>query len=229
MGGLIGVGTLLRFSNTIVSSRTITVSGEGKTSIAPDLATISFSVISQGSSAVDIQKINTTKINRAITFVKDHGIKDTDIKTTGYNLYPSYRYDKNNGQSSISGYEITQTVTVKIRDLSTIGTIIGGLPTAGINQIGSLNYSIENPEAQRAQARVQAFARARDKAREMAAENGVSLLRVLTFSEFTGGNPGPIFYAAMEKGMDSATAPAPNIETGSQEVTIDVSVTYEIR
>ena len=227
--GLIGVGTLLRYSNAIVPSRTIFVSGEGKTSISPDLATVTFAVVSQGSKPTDIQKANTEKINKAIAFIKDQGIKAEDIQTTGYNLFPRYSYSKENGESSISGYELNQTVTVKIRALDKVGEIVGGLTGVGINQIGSLAYSIENPEAQRSRARMAAFADAQQKAQDMASENGVRLVRVITFSE-SSPYSGPVFYSAMSKGGSmSEAAIAPDLQAGSQEVNVTVSVTYEIR
>lgn len=227
--GLIGVGTLIRYSNAIVPSRVITVTGEGKTSITPDLATITFSVVSQGAKPEDIQKANTEKINRAIAYVKDQGVKTDDIKTTGYNLSPRYKYDKDSGESSISGYELNQTVTVKIRDLDKAGMIVGGLTITGINQIGSLEYSIENPEVQRARAREEAFANARQKAQDMASENGVKLVRVINFTEQGGSIYPPMYYGAMEaKGMGGG-GPTPVLQPGTQDVNISVSVTYEIR
>ena len=226
--GPIGVGTMLRYSNAIVPSRVITVTGEGKTSIAPDLATVTFSVVSQGAKPEEIQTTNTEKINKAVAFVKAQGVKPEDIKTTGYNLSPRYKYDKDSGESSISGYELSQTVTVKIRALDKAGEIVGGLTMTGINQIGSLQYSIENPEAQRARAREEAFASARQKARDMAGANGVHLVRVISFTEQPTGSYPPIYYGAMEaKGMGGSVAP--DLQPGSEEVNVSVSVTYEIR
>lgn len=226
--GLIGVGTIIRYSNAIVPSRVITVSGEGKTSIAPDLATITFSVVSQGTKPDDIAKANIEKINKATAFVKEQGVKAEDIQTAGYNLSPRYKYDKDSGESSISGYELSQSVTVKIRALDKAGAIVGGLTGVGINQIGGLTYSIEKPEAQRVRAREEAFANAREKAVQMADANGVRLVRVISFTEQPTGSYPPIYYGAMEsKGMGGA--PTPDFQAGSQDVTIDVSVTYEIR
>lgn len=225
---MIGVGTLLRYSNAIVPSRVITVTGEGKTSISPDLATVTFAVVSQGSKPEDIQKTNSDKINKAIAFVKSQGVKAEDIQTTGYNLSPRYSYDKETSESSISGYELSQTVTVKIRALEKAGEIVGGLTSNGINQIGSLAYSIENPEAQRARAREEAFANAREKATYMASANGVSLVRVISFTE-QPNNIYPMYYGAMEaKGMGGGPV-APDLQPGTQDVNISVSVTYEIR
>lgn len=226
--GLVGIGTLLRYSNAIIPSRTITVSGEGKTEIAPDIATYSFSVVSQGKDTDLIQEENTKKMNASIAFVKERGIKAEDIKTTGYNVYPRYAYDRSSGKQTLDGYEITQTVTVKIRNIETVGAILSGLVKLGVNQAGGLTYSIDKPEAQRAKARQEAFTDAFTKASQMAAQNGVRIARVINFSESSGG--GPIYYSKtvpMALGMGGADVP--NTEPGTEEVSIIVSVTYEIK
>ena len=226
---LIGIGTMIRYGNAIVSARTITVSGEGKTQITPDIATYSFSVVTQGADPAKIQQQNAQKMNDAIAFVKNAGVKPVDIQSTGSNLYPRYSYSKDSGQQKIDGYEFTQTATIKIRDLLKVGTIMTGLVNAGVNQMGSLQYSIENPEMQRAVARQRAFNDAYAKARDMAAQNGVRITHVVTFSESMGYG-GPVFYDKAV--MMSAGAPAPimpTTEPGTQETTVTVSVTYEIR
>ncbi len=227
--GVVSICAVVRRSNAVVPSRTITISGEGKTTVAPDLATLSFAVISQGSDAAMVQTQNTSKINKAIEFVKAQGIAAEDIKTTGYNLYPRYRYDQIRGDSSISGYELTQTVVIKIHDLAKVSAVIGGLPAAGINQISSLQYSLENPEAQRDSARAEAFKHAYEKARAMAKQNGVRLARVISFSESSDNAPYPPIYYERALGAAKDSVSTPTIEPGSEEVTIRVSVIYEIR
>ncbi len=229
IGSLFGIGAIIRQSNAVTPSRTITVSGEGKTTVTPDLATLSFSVVSQGTDPDAIQKDNTKKINLAIDFVKSQGVAARDITTSGYNLYPRYNYDKNGGNPSIAGYELTQTVTVKIRDLASVGKIVGGLPAQGINQIGSLNFSIEDPEAQKNKAREQAFANALAKAQVMAGYNGVRIARVISFQESDGGYPIPMYARAEMMGKGGVASAPPTIEPGQQDLTVNVSVTYEIR
>lgn len=226
---LIGIGTLLRYSNAIVPSRTVTVTGEGKTLVAPNIATDSFSVISQGVDAAVIQQENTVKMNAAIDFLKAQGIAAEDIKTTGYNLYPRYNYGRDgSGAPKIEGYELTQTVTFKVRDLTKVGTILSGLVKSGVNQLGALEYSVEYPEMQKSVARQQAFNDAYMKARSMATASGVDIVRVITFSEM-GGNQ-PIYYAkAMPMTANIGGDMSPNLEPGSQETSVMVSVTYEIR
>lgn len=225
--GLVGTGALLRYSNATISGRTITVSGEGKTEVAPDIATYSFSMVSQGSDPAKIEQDNTAKMNKAVDFVRAQGIAEKDIKTTGYNLYPRYAYDKDSGSSRIDGYELTRSVTIKIRDLTKVGAILSGLIKTGVNQGNDLRYSVENPEMQRAKARAEAFSQAYEKAYRMATQNNVSLGRVVTFNESTP-YPGPIYFEKAYSGVGMG-GDVPSMPSGTEEVKVSVSVVYEIR
>jgi uncharacterized protein len=172
-------------------------------------------------------------MNSVIAFVKSQGVSEKDIKTTGYNLYPTNRWDPKTGEQIATGFEASQTVTIKLRNIDTTtekaNTIAGGLVPAGASQVYGINYEIENPEAQRAQARQIAFNNAFEKARSMAAQNHVQIARVITFTESPSYDRGPIMYAAMNKGADAAASVAPDIQPGSEQVMVTVSVTYEIR
>ncbi len=228
--GLVLAASLVRHANAVIPSRTITVSAEGQAHIAPDIATLDFAVVSQGTTAQAVQEANTAKINLAIDYLKQQGVEAKDIQTSNYNLYPRYRYNNETGESSIFGYEVTQTVSVKIRDLDKAGAIVGGLAGAGVNQISSFAYSIENPEAPRDAARAEAFDEALAKAQTMADQIGVRIARVVTFSESVGGGGYPMpYYYAREAAMDSKGGAAPSLEPGQEEVIVSVSVTYEIR
>lgn len=229
--GLFSAKALWGYGKSVYPSRTVSVSAEGKVVVAPDIANLSFSVISEGTDPEKIQNENTAKINKALDFVKSEGIEDKDIKTSGYDLAPRYKYDEKTRETSISSYTLTQSVVVKIRDLAKAGKIMGGLPNRGINQINSLSFDINDPDKFLNEARKEAFAKARAKADTMAKQNGVQIRRVVNFSEFGGGYPGPIplFAEALGKGGDFGGPVPPRIEPGSQEVTVNVTVTYEIR
>lgn len=227
LAGLLAIKTLFRLDDSLMPARTITVSADGKTTVSPDIASVSFSVVSEGADPDKISAANSQKINSAIDFVKSQGVDEKDIKTAGYNLAPKYEYDKDKRTTFISGYTLTQTVFLKIRDFSKIGKILGALPGLGINQIGSLNFDIENPDKYLNDARQQAFDKAFAKAKAMAEQNHVGLSRVVTFSESHGGYPYPVpMYGAASVGIGAITPPM--IEPGSQEVTVNVSVVYEI-
>jgi len=228
--GLSSLKALYKYQGSLYPSRTITVSAEGKTTVSPDLANFNFSVVSEGKDPEKVAEENNKKMSAAIEFVKGQGVADKDIKTAGYNLSPRYEYDEDRKRTFISGYTLTQTVFVKIRDFVKIGKILGALPELGINDIGSLNFSVEEQDKYLNEARQEAFEKARIKAKEMAKQNRVRIKRVVTFSESAGGYPTPYpRYAEFGMGGDFVKAAAPSIEPGSQEVTVNVAVTYEIR
>jgi hypothetical protein len=228
--GVFSVSALRHYSDSTPSSRTISVSAEGKTVVTPDIAKINFSVVTEGSDTVKISEENIKKMNKAIDFVKSQGIEAKDIQTAGYNLSPKYEYNEDTRKTFISGYTLTQTIYIKIRDFSKISGILGALPGLGVNDISSLSFSIENQDASLKIARDQAFEKAMAKAKEMAKMNGVRIKRVVTFSDYQ--NNYPIYAKSMSYGVGGGvaleSAPAPSIEPGSQEVTVNVSVTYEI-
>ncbi len=217
-----------RYADSLPVARTITVAGEGKTVAASDIAKLSFAVVSEGKEPEKIQAENTEKMNAAIDAVKSQGVEPKDIKTSGYNLSPRYEYDEKKRTSYISGYTLTQTVAVQLRDFAKISPILGQLPSLGINQIQGVNFEIEDPEQYLAIAREEAFNRAYAKAGIMAKQTGVRLGKVVTFSE--GSQGGPIYLRSYEAAaMKADIAPAPTIEPGSEEVRASVSVTYELR
>lgn len=230
MLGIFSVSALRHYIDSTPSSRTISVSAEGKTVVIPDLAKMNFSVVTEGVDTVKISKENISKMNKAIDFVRSQGIEDNDIQTAGYSLSPKYEYDENKKKSFISGYTLTQTVYIQIRDFSKISGILGMLPGLGVNDISSLSFSVEDQDASLKIARDRAFEKAFAKAGEMAKQNGVRIKRVVTFSDYQ--NNYPIYAKSMSYGIGGGatdeSAPVPSIEPGSQEVTVNVNVTYEI-
>ncbi len=217
-----------RWSRSLQPARTITISSEGTATVKPDIAMVSFTVVSEGADPVVLQNDNNQKINQAIALVKGFAVDPKDIQTSGYSLSPRYQYNAKTGKSSIDGYTLTQTVVVKIRNLDNAGKVLGGLPALGINQISGPNFSVEDPEKYLNDARGEAFAKARVKAVQLARFNGVSLGGVVSFSENQGGGyPMPMYAKAEGMGGDHGSVP-PQIEQGSEDVRVNVSVTFEI-
>lgn len=216
-----------RWARSLQPARTVTVSSEGISVVKPDIAMISFSVVSEGANPTALQNDNNKKINDAIALVKGFGIKEEDIQTSGYSLSPRYQYNPKTGRSSIDGYTLTQTVNVKIRDLDNAGKVLGGLPSVGINQLSGPNFSVEDPEKYLNEARGEAFVKARAKATALARLNNVFLGSVVSFSENQGGGYLTPMYAKAEGAGGDSGIP-PQIEQGSEEVRVQVSVTFEI-
>jgi hypothetical protein len=212
-------------------ARTITVDGEGKVAAKPDIAKISFSVVAAGKTVKAVTDDSNKKMNAIVDQLKGLGIKAEDIQTSEYNLYPEYNYPTVTSSSSskapsIVGYNLSQTVNVKIRDLTKSDDALDKAISAGANQVGSLTFDIDDASQVKNQAREKAFQAARTKAEQMANAAGVKLGRVVTFSESTSAMPMP--YANFAMKAESANVAAPSLEPGSKEMNISVSVTYEI-
>lgn len=214
------------------------VSGEGKVVIVPDVAQFGFSVVTEG--GVDIAKLqaeNTTKVNQAIAYLKGRGINNKDIKTASYNLSPRYDncYSTTNRQCpppSIVGYMINQSVSVKIRDFDLIGEVLTGVVESGANSVSSLDFTVDDPEAARAEAREEAIKLAQEKAKAIARAGGFSIGRLVSIEE-DGYYPVP-YYGNKLMGMGGAEAAmdmavAPTIEPGSEDVVVTVNLRYEIK
>ena len=206
---------------------TISVTGEGKVVAKPDIGQVSLSVISDAATVAAAQKDNADKMNKVTQAMKDSGVKEEeDLKTTSYSIMPRYQYTS--GRSTIIGYEVTQALEVKIRDLTKVGDILGKAADAGANQVGSLNFTFDDPEKLNSEARQKAIDNAKTKARDLAKSLGVSLGKVVSFSESAndGSTPVPMYSAKEALGMGGGAVP--DIQTGQNEIIINVNLTYEI-
>jgi hypothetical protein len=224
------------FSKSIEQSvqHSFVVTAEGRAVAIPDVAKFTFSVITEGGKDVaSLQKENSQKSNRIIDFVKNQGIDTKDIKTVAYNLSPRYQtcYLGREGSlcppAEIVGYTINQSVEVKVRDFSKIGDILGGVVERGANSVSQLQFTIDDPTALQNQARNEAISKARAKARAIAAAGGFSLGRILSIDESSDGLP-PIYFAKAEAPLFKSES-SPAIEAGSTEVTVRVSLRFEMK
>lgn len=226
------------------SFRSFGVDGEGKVTAIPDVARFTFGLTTEGGKDISkLQKENTDKMNKAIEFIKSQGIVDKDIKTENYNLEPKYQYYdcgrlyaadgtiKPCPPAEIIGYSIKQTVSVKVRDFSKVGDVLSGAIKNGANTVSQLYFELDDPSSVMETARELAIKKAIDKANKVAKAGGFKIGRLLSIEEGSQGYPIYRNYAASEmKTMLSASGSgAPQIEAGSQEVKIDVTLRYEIK
>lgn len=214
----------------IKAKNTITVSDTGEIFAKPDLALTTFSVITEAKTVTEALSKNTEKMNAVIDFVKKQGVEDKDLKTTSFNIYPRYEwYDKEiyppSGKRVLAGYEVQQSLEVKIRNMAKIGDIIQGATDAGANEVGNLQFTIDKQDELKKQAREQAIQKAKTKAKELANLLGVNLVRITNFSE---SSVVPYYYYGLEKAAAVGGGEAPQIETGENKISVTVSVTYEI-
>ncbi len=207
----------------------ISVSAIGEVYARPDLALTSFSVVSEEKTAADALAKNSESMNEIIEFFKNSGIEDKDLKTTTFRINPRYEWHKTEippypeGKRVLVGYEVTQSLQVKIRDMSKIGSLIEGATNAGANKVGSLEFTFDDEDELKKQAREIAINKAKLKAKELAQQLGVVLGRITNFNESAVS---PIFYDAKEAyGLGGS---APEIETGENLIQSTVIITYEI-
>lgn len=218
---------------------TISVDGTGHAVSVPDVATFSFSVSETAKTVAAAQEAATKKINSALAAVREAGVADKDISTESYNIGPHYEYQQNSvcpansycpGKNVLTGYDVSQSIMVKVRDLSKAGTVFASIGSLGVQNVNGLSFSVDKPESVQAEARAKAIADARTKAVVLADKLGVSLGRMVSFSENSGGYPRPVMYAMSGKAMSAdSAAVAPEIPTGEQKTTSTVSITYEIK
>lgn len=227
---------LFRFGMPYANS--ITVEATGEASAVPNIASISFSVQEKADTVDVAQTAATEKTNAALAFLKDSGIEEKDIKTTGYSVNPMYSYQQpcysgvcpEYREPEIIGYEVSQTVEVKVRDTKKTGEVLQGLGNLSVGNIYGPNFTVDDDDAVRQSAREDAIKKAKEKAHALAKELGVNLGRVVSFYENTGYYP---MYDSMAYGkggdmMEVASAPAPELPVGENETSVSVSITYEI-
>lgn len=207
---------------------TISVTGESKTSVAPDIAELTFGMTSgrQPTAKAAMAKL-ATDMTKIIAAVKEMGIEEKDIRTQSLWLNPVYDYME--GRTIPRGFEVTQQLVVKVRDLDRAGDVLTAATNAGANQVGGVEFRIDDLDAARAKARGEAITEAKEKARKLASDLGVGLGKLMGFSE--GGMSPPIMYSRdMEMKADVAMgAPSVPLPPGEQDISVQVTLTYEIQ
>ena len=233
---------------------TINVGGHGEVLAVPDIATFSFSVVSDKSTVAAAQDDSATKANAITAYVTSAGVDTKDIQTTDYSVAPQYEYQNAvcpqaatapsavgsgmgvnsvvycpSGKQVLKGYEVRQQTTIKVRDTSKAGDLLAGVGGKGATEVSGLSFTLDNPEVIQQQARAKAVADAQQQAQALAKSLGVSLGSVSSFYENAtqDSSRSPMPYATMTSSGKGVVAP--EISTGQNKVTDDVTVTYEIR
>lgn len=230
-GGFYVYGKHLDRSPSPVAPGTITVSGEGKLQITPDIAEMSFGVTTgvQTTAKAASDKV-AADMAKILAAVKATGVQDKDINTENFYLNPVY--DWTDGRQRLRGYEATQSLRVKVRDLEKVGEVLTAATDNGANQAGGVTFNLEDPEAKKDEARTEAIANAKKKAEDLAAQLGQRLGDVQSFNENSGGWYPPVMYAREAYGVGGASADmekAQSMPAGEQDLTVSVTITYELK
>ncbi len=211
-----------------VYTRTISVNGEGKVSVTPDIAVMYLSVITRDPSVNKAWDDNNAKTEAAIAAIKAQGVKDADIRSD-FSLYQQEKYDPITGQPTGEiTYIVTHTLTVMARDLTKLGDILAAAQGAGVNSVGGITFTLEDATPAISQARTLAVANARARAEEIAKGLGVKVGKVLTVNEYGASVPIPMDKTnAYGIGGGGGGSSVP-IQVGTWEVSMTISVVFEI-
>ncbi len=218
-------GPVVAAGNTL-----LTVSGEGRSTRTPDLAVFSAGVTSQAATAGAAMSANAAQMNKVIAALKGAGIADKDVQTSQISLNPVYG-DQQVGPNGmvraphIVGYQATNTVSVKQRDLKQFGKVLDTLVASGANEVNGPNFQLDNSDAAMDEARVAAIKAARTRADLYAKAAGLRVVRILTISESGGYAPQPVMFAKAAMMADAAPTP---VAAGQLDMTASVSVQFEL-
>ncbi len=212
---------------------TISVSGKGEVVVKPDIATFSFSITEEDLVVGNAQDKVAKSENEVLSFLEKAGVDKADIKVSGYNIYPRYEYRGatayNSGKQILAAYVVTESVEVKVRKTADAGKIIGSMGEYGVDNISGLTFSVDKEDVVLKEARVKAINDAEASAKQLAKDLGVSLVRIVGFSENGGGYPVPMLYSKAEVSVAGADRFTPELPTGMNKITSNVTITYEIR
>lgn len=210
--------------------RTITITGEGEVTAAPDIAYVDMGVVSEGKTAAEALAANTAAMEKVFEGLEEAGIDKKDMQTSNFSVYPVYEQvrpeDNRPHTPKIGGYTVQNQLTVKVRDLDNLGAILDKVVTLGSNQLSGVRFAIDDPKPLMDEARKAAVTNALDKAKLYAGAAGVAVGEILTISE--GGYSMPQPYYAKDMMMSARAEGAP-VPMAAGEQTVSANVTLVIR
>ena len=210
-----------------INGTALTVSAFGEVKTAPDVATITLGVQTQGPTAADASASNAQRMNSMMAALRRAGIAERDIQTTGLSLNPQYVYEQNQ-PPRLNAYNANNQVTVRVLDLARLGATLDAAVSAGANEVQGVSFGLRNPAATEDEARRRAVAALQAKSAVYAQATGTRVVRLVSLSEGGGYQPQPPrpvpMLAAQRMKSDETTAVSP----GEMVVRIDVEAVYEL-
>lgn len=208
--------------------RLISLNGHGEVKAKPDMAIVNVGVMTQAVTAREALTQNTAAMEKVFASLKASGIEAKDIQTSNFMINPRYQYDQNNAQPPrVIGYDVSNTVTVSVKKLDTLGTVLDKVVGEGSNQINGVMFAIADDEKFKDEARKLAVADAERKAKLYAEATRISLGQIMSLSEGNYQPPQPVYYGKAVR-ADAAQSAVP-IAEGEQTVAIDVNIAWEIK
>jgi uncharacterized protein YggE len=210
----------------ISNDRWIEVSGEGSVRVSPDFARVTLGVTTTGKDAREAMAGNAKQANALVALIKAQGVAPADIQTSDMSISPVFSNQQPNQASppAITGYSVSNSVTVTVRDISSLGALLDKAVAAGANGIYGIRFGENDPSALLDKARPLAVADARRKAEIYSAVGGAKIGRLMELTEEAGARP--VAFAARAYAQ-AAAAPTP-IEAGEDKLTVTVRARFEL-
>jgi uncharacterized protein len=210
----------------ISNDRWVEVAGEGSVSAAPDFAELTLGVTNTGKNAGDAVAANAQAANALVALIKAEGVAPADIQTSTVSVSPMFSQPSPNQETAptVTGYSVSNNVSVRLRDIPRLGALLDKAVTAGANSIYGIGFGHNNPSALLDKARPLAVADARRKAEIYAAAGGGRIGRLMVLTEEAGRQP-PMAFSRVYTA--AAAAPTP-IEAGEDKLTVTVNARFEL-
>jgi len=203
----------------------LSVSASAEVKHAPDVATISAGVVTQAADANSAMRANAGQMQKVMAAIRDAGIAEKDIQTSGVNLNPNYKYAENQAPT-ITGYQASNTVNLKVRDLAKLGKVLDALVASGANQVNGPSFEIDQPDAVQDEARRAALGKAQARAEMYAKSLGLQVRRIVSVSE--GGGFQPPMPVPMVRMAAMAKDAGTEISPGENTVGASIDVVFEL-
>jgi len=201
------------------------VTGVGKATVVPDIARVNVGISATGPTVKQTQNDINTVINKVSEAIKKLGIDSKDVKTNSYSVNPTYDY--NNGKQTIQGYSAQTNLMVTIRDTAKANSVIDTATQNGANEVGGITFDVDDKTKAQNEARKLAVEDAKRKAKDASSIAGFTLGNIINYQESFDGNTEPRPYLMADKAV-SGSAPT-QLEEGSTDISVTVTLSYEIR
>lgn len=203
----------------------LSISAEAKVTRTPDIATLSTGVVTQAAEANAALRQNTEQMTRVVAAIKAAGIAERDVQTTGISINPQYRYAENQ-PPTITGYQASNTLNVKVRDIAKLGKVLDALVATGANQVNGPSFEIDNPDEAYDEARVAAIKKAQSRAELYAKTLGLRVRRVVSINEGGGyAPPTPMPVMMRASAMEASDTP---VSPGESALSASINVVFEL-
>ncbi|MEE7547003.1 SIMPL domain-containing protein [Xanthomonas sp. Kuri4-1] len=202
----------------------LNVSAEAEARRVPDVASLSAGVVTQAADGNTAMRQNAEQMSKVMAAIKGAGIADKDIQTSGVNLNPQYTY-KDGEAPKINGYQASNTVSLKVRDITRLGKVLDALAAQGANQINGPSFEIDQPEPAYDEARLAALKKAQARAETYAKSLGLKVRRIVSISEGRGGGVRPVMMMSARAAKAEADTP---IAPGESTLSVNLDVTFEL-